>query len=275
MALKYLLYIILAIIQFLAIITGFVEIFGGFFGFIIAVIIAPIPIIGEIIGMIGAIRNWGWSPISAVLLFWGLPIASYLYFKKKLRKENKIDKILTISKATSQGSEIIKEDIVPKIQISKDKIVSEESNQNLSTTEQKIIENEVNDKTSSKHTSVSDDNVFVEELKNLPNIEIKVDEGSIKIDKDISKYYGRWKNYNNIIEIKKDIILLENSNTNIIIKEVISKNNDYYKIVAEDIEKISKYYIELHFLEFAEIYILIKKNGIDYLSEIFKKSFFA
>ena len=48
---------ILGIIQFAAIVTGFIEALGGFFGIIAAFILGEIPILGTIMGIRGAVIN--------------------------------------------------------------------------------------------------------------------------------------------------------------------------------------------------------------------------
>jgi hypothetical protein len=71
----YLGWFILGLVQFFAIVTGFVNSLGSFFGIIAAFILAEIPVLGTIMGIRGAVNNWGWSFLGAILLFVVAPIA--------------------------------------------------------------------------------------------------------------------------------------------------------------------------------------------------------
>lgn len=67
------LFILIGLIQFFAIISG-LESWLGFHWIIagpIAFIIAYIPLIGSIVGMVGAVDVWHWSWWQAALLFFG------------------------------------------------------------------------------------------------------------------------------------------------------------------------------------------------------------
>lgn len=66
-------FLIMSLFQFFAIIGGF-EIWLGLHWIIavpLAFIFAGIPIVGTIFGMCGAVYAWGWSWLSAFLLFCG------------------------------------------------------------------------------------------------------------------------------------------------------------------------------------------------------------
>lgn len=82
----YIFMFILGLVQFAAIINGFTHSFGPFLGMFIALILGEMPILGTIMGIIGAINNWGWSPFQAILLFFGLPVSFFIiniFFSKK------------------------------------------------------------------------------------------------------------------------------------------------------------------------------------------------
>lgn len=61
-------YFILSFAQFFAVIDFFG---GGFLGFIGAVFVAPIPLLGTVFGVLGAHNEWGWSWTQSILLFVG------------------------------------------------------------------------------------------------------------------------------------------------------------------------------------------------------------
>lgn len=69
---------ILGIIQFAAIVNGFIEILGGFFGIIAAFVLGEIPILGTIMGIRGAINNWNWDVFPAILIFVGVPAVGFI-----------------------------------------------------------------------------------------------------------------------------------------------------------------------------------------------------
>lgn len=65
-------YFVLAIIQFLALVTGIQEIgVHWLLSGIVAFLIATIPIIGTIGGIYGAVEGWGWPLYQAITLFVG------------------------------------------------------------------------------------------------------------------------------------------------------------------------------------------------------------
>jgi hypothetical protein len=68
-------WILLGFIQLAAMLNGLSDVFGKFFGFIIALILGELPIIGTILGIRGAIVNWNWPIWKALALFIGAPIA--------------------------------------------------------------------------------------------------------------------------------------------------------------------------------------------------------
>lgn len=78
-------YLIIGFWQFFAIVDG-LEVWYGFHGFIatiLAFFIAQFPIIGTLVGINGAVDAWGWSWLSAILLYlgpWILPIMLFLMF---------------------------------------------------------------------------------------------------------------------------------------------------------------------------------------------------
>ncbi len=69
----FILYLGLGLFQIAGVTAG-IEYWLGihwFFAGIIAVLIAWSPIVGTVLGMVGAHYAWGWSWLSAFLLFWG------------------------------------------------------------------------------------------------------------------------------------------------------------------------------------------------------------
>lgn len=72
-ALVYFLFLALGLFQIAATIAGIEHWFGlhWFFAAIIALFIAWTPVIGTVIGAAGAHYAWGWSWLSAILLFFG------------------------------------------------------------------------------------------------------------------------------------------------------------------------------------------------------------
>lgn len=64
-------YVIIGLVQIAATIAGFEAWWGwsGFFAIIGAVIVGHLPIFGTVMGIMGAIKGWGWSPILAILFF--------------------------------------------------------------------------------------------------------------------------------------------------------------------------------------------------------------
>ena len=69
---------VLGLIQFAAIVNGFVDILGTFFGIVASFVLGEIPILGTIMGIRGAVNNWGWEILPAILLFIGAPIVIFL-----------------------------------------------------------------------------------------------------------------------------------------------------------------------------------------------------
>ena len=68
---------VIGIIQFAAIVSGFQDALG-FIGVPLAFILAEIPILGTIMGIRGAMNNWGWNFLPSLLLFFGLPVLMVL-----------------------------------------------------------------------------------------------------------------------------------------------------------------------------------------------------
>jgi hypothetical protein len=67
--------LVLGIVQMFAILQGFVDALGPFFGFIAALICGEFPVLGTIMGIRGAVLNWGWSIWGGLGLFLGAPLA--------------------------------------------------------------------------------------------------------------------------------------------------------------------------------------------------------
>ena len=67
------LYLVLGLFQISATIAGIEHWLGihWFFAGIIAIFVAWTPVIGTVLGMVGAHYAWGWSWLSAFLLFFG------------------------------------------------------------------------------------------------------------------------------------------------------------------------------------------------------------
>ncbi|HGJ65653.1 TPA: hypothetical protein ENS27_09715 [bacterium] len=78
---------LLGLIQFAAIVNGFMDALGGFFGFIAAFVLAEIPILGTVMGINGAMNNWGWGFLPSLLLFIGAPIFGILVSIGSSRRE--------------------------------------------------------------------------------------------------------------------------------------------------------------------------------------------
>lgn len=83
----YVFMLILGLVQFAAMVNGFTNTLGPFFGFIAALILGEIPILGTIMGIIGAVNNWGWNVFPAILLFFGVPIVLFLFSIISSRRE--------------------------------------------------------------------------------------------------------------------------------------------------------------------------------------------
>lgn len=77
----YILYVVLGLLQLAATIAGFTHWLNWPFivVFLIGIPISYIPVIGQIIGIMGAVSAWGWSMPMAVALFVG-PFAVYFAF---------------------------------------------------------------------------------------------------------------------------------------------------------------------------------------------------
>jgi|GEM_PF-2470966 len=73
------------VIQFFAIQGYFVDVlnWNHIIGFIAALLLAGVPILGPILGVIGATQGWGWGLVPALLLFFG----QYLFFAFTTNRE--------------------------------------------------------------------------------------------------------------------------------------------------------------------------------------------
>ncbi len=80
-------YFIVGFAQFFAIQDWFIHYlnFGTFISFIAAMFLTYIPLLGSVLGVIGAHEYWGWSWIAAFLLFfWYVPAYLVLFVLIKL-----------------------------------------------------------------------------------------------------------------------------------------------------------------------------------------------
>ena len=64
-------YFLMGIIQFFAIWVFLSGGDGGFFSFIGAMCLAGIPIVGSVLGVLGAHTVWGWSLMASIILMFG------------------------------------------------------------------------------------------------------------------------------------------------------------------------------------------------------------
>jgi hypothetical protein len=75
-------YFVIGAVQFFAIWDGFKYMLGvgSFFGFLLALFITYIPLVGSAMGVYGAIKVWDWGAVQAfVLFFWYLIILVPFY----------------------------------------------------------------------------------------------------------------------------------------------------------------------------------------------------
>ena len=78
-------YLVLSITQFFAIWDYIGE---GFFAFIGAIILASIPLIGSVAGVMGAYEAWGWDLVPAIaLFFWWVPIIGIALLSDLLKSD--------------------------------------------------------------------------------------------------------------------------------------------------------------------------------------------
>lgn len=72
-AIGFLIYMGVGIIQLAAVMAGLESWWGvnAFLSFIVALIVAYIPLLGQIVGMVGAMDAWGWAWWQAAGLFFG------------------------------------------------------------------------------------------------------------------------------------------------------------------------------------------------------------
>ena len=64
----------LGLIQTAAMFAGFREVIGRFLSLFLGLILGQIPVMGTIMGKIGATRGWEWPWWAAALLFIGFPL---------------------------------------------------------------------------------------------------------------------------------------------------------------------------------------------------------
>lgn len=75
-------YVVMGIVQFFAIWDGAIVGLGvsSFFGLIIGLVLAGIPLVGSLTGVYGATTAWGWGTLQAVILFfWYIPLFVIFY----------------------------------------------------------------------------------------------------------------------------------------------------------------------------------------------------
>ena len=79
-ALGCIVYAVMGIIQIAATVTGFKAWWGwnDFFAILGAVFVGYLPVIGTIMGIMGAVKGWHWQPLLAILFFcW--PVILYVF----------------------------------------------------------------------------------------------------------------------------------------------------------------------------------------------------
>ncbi|CNE70553.1 hypothetical protein [Yersinia kristensenii] len=79
-AIGFIIYIGVGIVQLAAVMAGLESWWGlnGFFSFIIAFVVAYIPLLGSVVGMMGAVQAWHWDWWQAGGLFFGALILTVL-----------------------------------------------------------------------------------------------------------------------------------------------------------------------------------------------------
>jgi hypothetical protein len=77
--LAYAVYMLMGLVQLAAILGGIEDWWGWpwWIAIFIAMPVAYIPILGTVVGIMGAIKSFGWSPIFSILLF-GWPYILYI-----------------------------------------------------------------------------------------------------------------------------------------------------------------------------------------------------
>jgi hypothetical protein len=72
-------YIIIGLVQIAAFMSGIIDWWGipWWIAVFIASPLSYVPILGTILGIMGAIKAWGWTPLAAILLF-GCPYIIYI-----------------------------------------------------------------------------------------------------------------------------------------------------------------------------------------------------
>lgn len=79
-AIGFIIYLVIGIVQLAAVMAGLESWWGlnGFFSFIIAFVVAYIPLLGSVVGMMGAVQAWHWEWWQAGGLFFGALILTVL-----------------------------------------------------------------------------------------------------------------------------------------------------------------------------------------------------
>lgn len=80
-------YFVIGLIQAAAMFAGFMSSLGRFFGFVLALVLGEVPILGSVMGFIGAIRAWDWPWWGAALLFIVAPIALMIWSSIAFRND--------------------------------------------------------------------------------------------------------------------------------------------------------------------------------------------
>ena len=125
-----------------------------------------------------------------------------------------------------------------------------------------IITEEAENNNNNNNTSIS---------SGVKSIDMDTIEKNNKQSILLAKFNGKWKNIKYIIKISNNSIIILELNEIIYINEIISYIHDYY--ILNGINYNINYYIEMHLLNTLELFLLIKKDGKDYIRGIFNKSY--